>query len=181
MSTKVNLLTEEELDTAFVLDDYSYLEPLQGAPKKVEEYLNTISYDYSGYHPSPFALEFMAFVNLVRGENKQENQTPIFHYKMLDSYGSESDSVANLVFRGGAKSSLLVYLILYLATYRKLPGYPHEIEFMMYVSDTIENGVKTMRGELENAYYNSDFLLKVLPKCHFIEREWRFTNANGKE
>jgi predicted phage terminase large subunit-like protein len=72
------------------------------------------------------------------------------------------------------------YLILYLATYGKLPNFG-DICFMLYVSDSMENGVKNMRKNLETRYNNSEFLQKVLPTVRFTDNCWEFTNLDGHQ
>lgn len=72
------------------------------------------------------------------------------------------------------------YTILYLATYGKLPNFG-DICFMLYVSDSMENGVKNMRKNLETRYNNSEFLQKVLPTAKFTDNCWEFTNLDGHQ
>ena len=50
----------------------------------------------------------------------------------------------------------------------------------MYVSDSIENGVKNMRKNLEFRWDNSDFLKQYIPQTRFTDIRWEFTNADGK-
>ena len=114
----------------------------------VEDYLNSVSYsslDY--YEPSDFGLEFVSFIKLVNGAEGTENKTPPVHYKIIDSFISDQD-VINMCHRGMAKSSLKEYLILYIAVYGVLPVIG-KIPYAIYVSDSIENGVKKMRKSLE--------------------------------
>jgi hypothetical protein len=72
------------------------------------------------------------------------------------------------------------YLFLYLAVYGKLPGFG-EINLALYVSDSIENGVKNMRKNLEYRWENSDFLRKYIPVIKFTDIRWEFTNIDGKK
>ena len=66
--------------------------------KKVEEYLNEIDYSFTdGYVPSNFALEFIAFIKLVNGEDGEENKSPVIHYHMLDNVLGTED-VVNMCF-----------------------------------------------------------------------------------
>lgn len=60
-------------------------------------------------------------------------------------------------FRGAAKTTLMSeYLILFIASFGYLPGFGN-VDVMMYVSDSIENGVKNLRRNIEVRYDNSDF------------------------
>lgn len=54
------------------------------------------------------------------------------------------------------------YLILFIASFGYLPGFG-KVDVMMYVSDSIENGVKNLRRNIEIRYDNSDFLKKLIP------------------
>lgn len=71
------------------------------------------------------------------------------------------------------------YLFLYLATYGEIPGFG-KINLALYVSDSIENGVKNMRKNLEFRWENSDFLKKYVPETRFTDVRWEFLNADRK-
>lgn len=78
-------------------------------------------------------------------------------------------------------STLKEYLILYLAVFRDLPGLG-EVPYAIYVSDSIENGVKKMRKSLEFRVNNSQFLQNYLDmgKTKFTDLRWEFVNKEGK-
>lgn len=150
-------------------------------PRKVEEYLNDISYDVDPYYvPSAFALEFINFIKLVNGSEGEENLTPVLHYKMLDQIqGQAGDNVANMVHRGAAKTTLLgEYLFLYLGVYGAIPEFG-KVDLALYVSDSIENGVKNMRKNLQFRWENSEFLQKYIPEARFTDIRWEFRNIDG--
>lgn len=151
------------------------------APWKVEDYLNHIDYRVDPtYVPSDFALEFVTFIKLVNGKEGEEHKTPIVHYKMLDTITDGGRRVINLCHRGVAKTTVMgEYLFLYIATYGELPGFGR-IDLALYVSDSIENGVKNMRKNLEFRWDNSDFLKQYVPRIHFTDIRWEFENADGK-
>ena len=72
---------------------------------KVEEHLNQVDYSLDpSYVPSDFALRFVTFIKLVNGEQGEENQTPIVHYRMLDTITRGGTRIANLCHRGVAKA-----------------------------------------------------------------------------
>jgi predicted phage terminase large subunit-like protein len=150
-------------------------------PWKVEDYLKGTNYTVDpGYVPSEFALEFVTFIKLVNGEEGEEHQTPLIHYKMLDTLTHRGARVINLCHRGAAKTTLMgEYLFLYLATYGELPGFGR-VDLALYVSDSIENGVKNMRKNLEFRWEKSDFLKKYVPRIQFTDIRWEFENADGK-
>lgn len=148
----------------------------------VENYLNNTNYsDDPNYVPSDFSLGFVTFIKLVNGAQGEENQTPVVHYKMLDTIFYGKDRIINLCHRGIAKTTLMgEYLFLYLATYGELPGFG-KVDLALYVSDSIENGVKNMRKNLEFRWENSDFLKHYVPQVRFTDIRWEFENADGKK
>ena len=127
--------------------------------KTVDEWLNSIDYTVDpNYVPSEFALEFVSFIKLVNGERGEENKTPVIHYKMLDNITGKTQNTVNMCSRGLAKTTILSeYLILYLAVYGSIPGFG-DVDYGLYVSDSIENGVKKMRYRLERRCMYSEFL-----------------------
>jgi predicted phage terminase large subunit-like protein len=149
---------------------------------KVEDYLNQINYEVDpSYVPSDFALTFVNFIKLVNGEEGEENKTPIVHYFMLDTISEGGRRVINLCHRGIAKTTLMgEYLFLYIATYGELAEFG-SIDLALYVSDSIENGVKNMRKNLEYRWENSDFLKTYVPTVRFTDIRWEFCNADGKK
>ncbi|MCM2973735.1 hypothetical protein [Larsenimonas suaedae] len=148
---------------------------------KVEDYLNSTSYDPDPtYVPSDFALEFVTFIKLTNGPEGEENKTPLVHYKMLDTITQGGRRVINLCHRGIAKTTVMgEYLFLYIATYGELPGFGR-IDLALYVSDSIENGVKNMRKNLEFRWENSEFLREYVPTVKMTDIRWEFRNADGK-
>jgi len=77
-------------------------------------------------------------------------------------------------------TALHEYMTLYLALYKEFPGFGN-VDVGMYVSDTIDNGVKSMRQNLEFRYSNSDFLKKYVPETRFTDVRWEFTNRNEQK
>ena len=152
------------------------------AKRTVESYLNEVSYaDDPLYVPSDFALEFVTFIKLVNGSSGEENLTPVIHYRILDQLTSGGQNIANMCARGTAKTTLLAeYLFLYLAVYGVLPKFG-KVNYALYVSDSIENGVKKMRLRLERRRENSPFLLHYIPDVRFTDIRWYFKNADGNE
>lgn len=149
--------------------------------KTVQDYLNEVDYTkINEYIPSTFALDFINFIKLVNGTQGEEHKTPVIHYRMLDKIIGKKKRIANMLFRGAAKTSIMgEYLFLYLATYGSIPKFG-EVNLALYVSDSIENGVKNMRKNLEYRWENSDFLKKYIPQTKFTDIRWEFTNVSGK-
>ena len=148
--------------------------------KAVEDYLLDIVYKLdTEYVPSDFALEYINFIKLVNGPAGEENKTPVIHYQMLDQVVSGHPNICNMCARGTAKTTLLgEYFFLYLACFGELPNFG-KINLALYVSDSIENGVKNMRKNLEFRWENSEFLQKYIPYTRFTDIRWEFRNAAG--
>jgi len=147
---------------------------------RVEDYLNNIDYKVDpNYVPSEFALEFVEFIKLVNGADGEENLTPQVHYWMLDTLTQSGRRIANLCHRGIAKTTVMgEYLFLYIGVFGALPGFG-PVPLALYVSDSIENGVKNMRKNLEFRYENSDFLQEYIPSVRFTDIRWEFNNRDG--
>ena len=130
---------------------------------KVSEYLAKVNYKLDDtYVPSEFAIEFVNFIKLVNGNEGEENKTPVIHYKMLDSMVSDDTQIANMIFRGASKSTLFgEYLFLYLGVFNCLPNFG-KVDLAIYVTDSIDNGVKSMRKNIEYRWENSEFLKKYI-------------------
>ena len=151
----------------------------------VVEYLNKLSYLVpEDYVPSDFALEFLNFIKFVNAPRGEENASPVVHMWMLDQIvdpGRDGKNIANLCSRGLAKTTVLAeYMFLYLAVYNKLPGFG-KVPYALYVSDSIENGVKKMRNRLERRCQNSPFLKKYIKSYRFTDIRWYFENIDGGE
>jgi phage terminase large subunit-like protein len=70
------------------------------------------------------------------------------------------------------------YMILYIALYGEIPGLTN-IRYALYVSDSMENGVKKMRLRLEQMWDQSPFLREYIPTARFTDVRWYFENADG--
>lgn len=151
--------------------------------QSIDEWLDNVDYtslNDGSYVPSQFSLVFMNFIKLVNGAEGESHKTPPVHLKMLDKVSGSSANVANLCFRGAAKTTLFFeYLAPFIAVFGYLPGFG-ELDSMIYVSDSMDNGVKSARKNLEFRYYNSAFLQEWLPVAHFTDNYIEFQNKDGK-
>jgi predicted phage terminase large subunit-like protein len=150
--------------------------------KTVEDWLRDVDYgDDPSYVPSEFALEFINFIKMVNGDRGEENASPVIHFKWLDNLcNRKQDSVA-LCARGFAKSSIFAeYFYLYLAVFGSIPGFGI-VDYALYISDSIDNGVKKMRNRIERRYQNSEFLQEYITKSKITDQRWYFVNKFGKE
>lgn len=145
----------------------------------VPEMLAQVDYrrlaDPAQYTPTFFAWQFVNFIKKVNGEEGEENSTPLFHYAVLDSIGRREPRIANLIFRGSGKTTVIgEYSPFFIAIHG---GYHanHPLFFGLYVTDSIDNGVKSMRNNLEARYDKSPYLQKVLDIDLTLQR-WVFIN-----
>lgn len=150
----------------------------------LDQWLDSVDYEAlskGDYLPSEFSLIFMNFIKLVNGAEGESHKTPPVHLKMLDKLGmSSSSQVANLCFRGAAKTTLFFeYLAPFLAIFQFLPNFG-SLNSMIYVSDSMDNGVKSARKNLEFRYENSEYLQEWLPEAHFTDNYIEFKNKEGK-
>lgn len=151
--------------------------------KTVDDYLNEVDFlmlnSHGGYVPSEFSLKFMNFIKLVNGDAGEDNKTPVMHLAMLDKLASKHRKIANLCARGTAKTTLFMeYLVLYLAMFGTLPNFG-VVGGMLYISDSMDNGVKSARNSIEFRYNNSEFLQHWIPEARFTENYLEFTNRRG--
>lgn len=149
----------------------------------LEDWLEYVDYSFlnsTDYVPTVFAMEFMTFIKLVNGEQGESNKTPPVHLAMLDKLAeSTQDYLVNLLFRGAAKTTLFMeYMTLYLAVFGYLPGHG-KVEAMIYVSDSMENGVKNARKNIEFRYNNSPFLQRWIKKATFTDPYLEFESVDG--
>lgn len=151
-------------------------------PKKtVDDWLNEVEYTFEGYTPSLPAINFVNFIKLVNGAEGEENKTPVVHFKLLDNVFSGESRLAILCHRGFAKSTILSeYLPLYCAVYGGLENFG-EVTYMLFIGDSVENGCRNMRRNMENRYNQSEFLQKYLPECRFTDTIIEFTNVESKK
>ncbi len=159
--------------------------------KTVDEWLDEVDYarlNSGHYLPGTFALKFMNFVKLVNGETGEQNLTPVVHLAMLDLIQGKDPRIANLCARGLAKTTLMFeYLVLYLAVFGEIDDFG-PVEGMIYISDSMDNGVKSARKNVEFRWTNSDFLQTMLPaqgatfNDNYLEfKTAEYLRSNGKE
>jgi predicted phage terminase large subunit-like protein len=128
----------------------------------VEHWLNNVDYEFAGYMPTDEALKFVNFIKAVNG-GSEENETPPVHLVMMDRVFNKDRRCAIMCHRGIGKTTLFAeYLILYIAAFGNLPGFG-EVNLMLYVTDSIENGVKNLRRNVEYRYQESEFLQAIIP------------------
>jgi phage terminase large subunit-like protein len=152
--------------------------------QELDVWLDSVDYSVlnsTSYLPSEFALTFMNFIKLVNGTEGESHKTPPVHLAMLDKVSQGGSYIANLCFRGAAKTTLFMeYLCLFIAVFGYLPGVGL-LDGMIYVSDSMENGVKSARKNIEHRYYKSDFLMEWVPHAKFTDNYIEFKNREGHQ
>ena len=151
--------------------------------KTVEEYLSEVDYKAweNTYVPSEFALKYMNFIKMVNAGKEDIQTSPLAHYKMADSLVTKNHKIANLCSRGFGKTVVMgEMLILYLAVFNELPNLG-KCNVIIYVADSMENGAKSLRTNVEARYNHSEFLQQYVPEAKFTDSELVFKNVEGKE
>ncbi len=147
----------------------------------LEKLIEDVDYAFLNeeYKPSEEAIIFINFIKLVNGSEGEENKSPVIHLDMIDK-ANQNDDCLFVAHRGSAKTTALhEYAYLFMAVYGGFFDFG-EVEVAMYISDTIDNGVKSMRKNLEFRWENSEFLQKYVPTANFTDVRWEFINVNGK-
>ena len=148
----------------------------------LEELINEVDYKYLNeeYVPGIAALTFINFIKLVNGSGGEENKSPVIHMDMIDAVNEFNEDLF-VSFRGSAKTSVVhEYMFLFIAVYGEFFDFG-KVNVAMYISDTIDNGVKSMRKNLEFRYNNSDFLQQYVPYANFTDVRWEFRNVDGHQ
>lgn len=150
--------------------------------QSLDEWLDGV--DYAGinseaFRPTAFSLTFMNFIKLANGVAGESHKTPPVHLKMLDKIVEPRSYIANLCFRGSGKTTLFgEYFFLFIGMFGALPNFG-DVTGCIYVSDSMDNGVKSMRKNIEWRYYNSPFLMEWIPKASFTDNYIEFENKEG--
>ena len=101
--------------------------------------------------PVDDALRFVNFIKAVNG-GSEENETPPVHLVMMERVFNEDRRCAIMCHRGLGKTTVFAeYLILYVAAFGVFPGFG-KVQLMLYITDSIENGVKNLRLNVEYRY-----------------------------
>lgn len=176
----------------YLADSIVFLVKSLGGQAKLIEKVNKYNTFYQVhlhlFHFNPFRLKRKANRYQINKNYKVGQRTFIDSIVPIDNIQSKCISVAsetksyliNNCTVTHNTSLLSEYMILYLAVFGTLPLIG-TIDVGMYVSDTMENGVKNLRNNLEFRYNNSEFLQKYIPKAYFTDPRWEFENIDGKK
>ena len=149
--------------------------------QKIEDMLAEVDYStLDQYKPSDFALHFLDFIFTINKDNPEPHPTPIVHLQAIDNIASMKSHILFLCHRGFSKSTLMEYLMLWCATFNYIPNYG-DITGIIAVFDTMENGAKTCRQNLEFKYNHSPYLQSLFEDVKFTENKIWFKNKNKGE
>ena len=156
----------------------------------VDKLLDHVDVVLEWYIPSAEAIDFMNFMRLVLGE-EPENANPKAHYFLIDcifkspevkpffdvrniDYELLNDRVLVLATREFSKSTLLgSMLVLYIAATGSMPGFG-KINYMLYVSDSMRNNVKTTMETIGSVYRESQYLRNIFEDARTVQDEINF-------
>lgn len=149
----------------------------------VDYYLDKVDYYYINYEykPKEFSLQFVQFIKDIVNDGKGDSHpTPPVHLQMLDNLCDDASYLVNLCSRGFSKTTLFgEYLLLYIAVFGEIPGFG-SISGVIYVADSMQNGARNLRKNLESRYKNSKNLQKFVPTTKFTDEIIEFINIDGK-
>lgn len=145
----------------------------------VDDFLDNVDYhQLENYKPSAFAIEFISFLKII-SSGMDMNPSPPVHYKMVDGLTVRRQYLANLCARGLSKTTVFgEILILYLAVFRHLPNFGL-VDSAIYVADSMENGARSLRKNIQARYEKSSYLQSLIPDAKFTDSYIEFKNTDG--
>ena len=154
-------------------------------PLTVPELLAKVDYSEDmSYVPSAFAIKVINFISLMTDGEGEASPSPVMHYQMLDLLQHASSErryqrIAELASRGSSKTSInSEILFFYIAVFGAIDNFG-KVDAIIYISDTIENGVRSLKKNMSARYYKSDFLQEYIPEVTFNQTEIYMTNIDG--
>lgn len=129
------------------------------------------------YKPSKQALEFIAF---IRASGVEDNTSPEIHFRLADRYFGKEKKVVIESFRGSAKSTLMEWYVIYAAVLGKVHNFG-DLNFIAFVGDSAENGVKNFFRNIATKIDRSTFLQKYVEVKRKTDAEMELVNKEGKE
>ena len=151
----------------------------------VDWLLDNVDLTFTGYVPSPLAIEFFNFIRLTLGE-EPENSNPLAHYFLIDvifmqstvteyftqrgiDYDEFKGRAVVLCCREFAKSTLIgTFVPLYVAWKGELPGFG-KVNYGLYVGDSMNNNVQTTMRTIESVFNESEWLQTQFESARFTD------------
>lgn len=131
----------------------------------------------SEYIPSAEAVKFIAF---IRACNVEDNANAEIHYRLADKYFGVDKQVVIEAFRGSAKSTMMEWLVIYIAAMGKLHNFG-TVNFIAFVGDSMENGTKNFFRNVVGKIDKSALLQQLLKVKRKTDSELELVNADGIE
>lgn len=129
------------------------------------------------YVPSEDALKFIVF---IRAANVEDNANAEIHYKLADKYFGTDPQVLVEAFRGSAKSTMMEWLVIYIAALGELPNFGN-VDFIAFIGDSMDNGTKNFFRNVVGKIDNSEFLQGLITVKRKTDSEMELVNASGSE
>lgn len=130
----------------------------------------------SNYLPSEESLKLISF---IRAAGIEDNANAEIHYRLADKYFGADKQVLVESFRGSAKSTMMEWFIIYAATLGKVPNFG-KVDFIAFVGDAAENGVKNFFRNIAGKIDQSTFLQGLLKIKRKTDSEMELENSEGK-
>ena len=131
----------------------------------------------SVYVPSEEAVKFIAF---IRAANVEDNANAEIHYKLADKYFGKDKQILIEAFRGSAKSTMMEWLVLYIAAMGNLHNFG-KVEFIAFIGDSMENGTKNFFRNVIGKIDRSELLKQLITIKRKTDSEMELVNADGVE
>lgn len=129
------------------------------------------------YVPSAEAVKFIAF---IRAANVEDNANAEIHYRLADKYFGKDKQVLIEAFRGSAKSTMMEWLVIYIAAMGKLHNFGN-VDFIAFIGDSMENGTKNFFRNVVGKIDRSDLLKQLIKIQRKTDSEMELVNADGVE
>lgn len=131
----------------------------------------------SDYIPSAEAVKFITF---IRAANIEDNSNAEIHYRLADKYFSEDKQILVEAFRGSAKSTIMEWLVVYIAAMGELPNFG-TVGFIAFIGDSMENGTKNFFRNIAGKVDKSEFLQQFIKIARKTDSEMELVNVDGVE
>jgi hypothetical protein len=132
---------------------------------------------HGAYVPSAEAMKFIAF---IRAANVEDNANAEIHYRLADKYFGTDKQVLIEAFRGSAKSTMMEWLVIYIAAMGNLHNFG-KVDFIAFVGDSMENGTKNFFRNVAGKIDKSDLLKQLVSLKRKTDSEMELVNADGQE
>ena len=131
----------------------------------------------SNYIPSKQSIEFIA---LIRASGIEDNANAEIHYRLADKYFGKHKNVLIESFRGSAKSTMMEWFIIYAAIKGEIFNFGN-VDFIAFVGDSAENGVKNFFRNVAGKLDRSDFLKNYITVQRKTDSEMELINKAGHQ